>query len=129
MSTLNRYLVDILEAINRIGQLNPTGDRHGEIDPWATKLCQSFVEKYDPYNPGPTNMAEVTRLRDLDSPGPYLELDPLTADNPRTFLHILRDRLVFTAGCSDDMITLIGVIIKDAPDPIPDVTFVTGGKT
>jgi len=109
---------------------------HGAMDRRFAEDCRRFFER--PNVPeAPFTMEDCLSWRGSQDPGPYLGVDLATADSPGTFLYALRDRLVYTAGSTDQVIQIISLCLEGpaqpaepkkrppAPEPSPEVWVAT----
>jgi len=102
--------------IEKLSELNPEGDPHGSLDPMYTKWCRDFAARATAPEK-PLTLEEWKAYREAgDLDGAYGR-DPLTADAPDTFLFVLRDHLVFTAGSTSFVINVISSFLDDHVNP------------
>jgi len=100
-----------VKMIEGLGGLNPTGDSHGSIDPQFTQACKD----YDPDRETSTPLTleewrELTRGEGAGYDAPFAR-NIQDATDPFVFLAVLRDRLVHTSGCADNIIRIISTIV------------------
>lgn len=101
---------EAIDFIRKMSMLNADGDPHGLIDPLYTKACKDFDPNRKPERP--LTLDEWRGLtRERDDFEPALSRDILDATDPFVFLVVLRDRMVFSAGCADAVISIISVIV------------------
>lgn len=103
--------------IEALGNANPSGDPHGIIDPPFTKACRDFLAREgEPENP--LTLAEWKNLtRERNDVDAAFKREILDAENALVFLVVLRDRLVFTAGCADVVISIISSVVDPHINP------------
>ncbi|MDB4278002.1 hypothetical protein N9917_00070 [Deltaproteobacteria bacterium] len=105
-----------IDMIKGMGELNPTGDPHGSIDPQFTKACREFDPDYQTETPLTLEeWRELTRGEDSGYDKPFAR-DIKDAVDPFVFLAVLRDRMVFASGCTDQMIRIIGIFVNQRID-------------
>lgn len=111
--------VDHDAAIAFIGTLatvNPDDDPHGPMDTYFTNLCRDFDPERTPK--APLTLAEWKDLtRGTNDYDMALGRNILDATDPFVFLVVLRDRLVFSSGCSDLIIQAISVVVDPIIEP------------
>jgi hypothetical protein len=99
-----------VEFIGGLGKMNPSGDRHGSIDPPFTKMCRDFDPERQTKTP--LTLEEWKGLtRDSDDMDKPFGRDILDATDPLVFLAVLRDRLVFTSGAAGNIIRMISIVV------------------
>jgi hypothetical protein len=98
------------EIIEKMGDLNPEGDPHGLIDPSFTRVCREWSPSRE--TDTVLTLEEWRRMtREVEDFDAALGREILDATDPLVFLVILRDRLVFSSGCADVIITLINCFV------------------